>query len=265
MAFSGLVTMLNLILCLVVGLRLLRVGTQPDRRPELALAIYFLGNPFLSTICQGLVYGGMVDTRLALPPDVSQFVLGLGILGMAVGGAAICAFIAMSFWSGSSWARAVAIAGSVLALGGFAFEAVQEGFTVRLVPGSGHWTAWAGRTLPMVWLTAESLRYWRMLRRRERLGLADAVVVNRFLLWGIFSAATFVNLAADLIAHVLYAVLAGTSTEVVMEVMQPVLFGTMTVTMILSMVSAVALFLTFFSPAGYRAWLESRSAAHRSI
>jgi hypothetical protein len=35
----------------------------------------------------------------------------------------------------------------------------------------------------------EALRYWSMLRRRMRLGLADAVVANRFFLWGIAAAA----------------------------------------------------------------------------
>jgi len=261
MALSALATLLNLTLCLIVGLRLLRAGLEPDRRPELALAIFFLGNPFLSTICQGLVYGGLADPRLALSENTSQIVLGVGILGMAVGGAAICAFISMSFWSGSPWARAAAIAGSALALLGWAFEGLHEGFRVELVPGPGHWTAWAGRTAPMVWLTVESLRYYRMLRRREALGLADPVVVNRFLLWGIFSAATFVNLAADLIAHLLYTTIAGTTTELVMEVLKPVLFGTMIVTMILCMISAGTLFLTFFAPERYRAWLQNRSLA----
>jgi len=263
MAFSALVTLLNLALCLIVGLRFLRAGLEPDRRPELALAIFFLGNPFLSTICQGLVYGGLADPRLALGEVTSEIVLGVGILGMAVGGAAICAFISMSFWSGSAWARGVAIAGGALALFGWAFEGLHEGFRVALLPGPGHWTAWAGRTLPMIWLTFESLRYFRRLRRREALGLADPVVVNRFLLWGIFSAATFVNLAADLIAHLLYIALAGTTTELVMEVLKPTLFATMIVTMTLCMISAGALFLTFFAPVRYRSWLEGRSLARR--
>lgn len=262
MALSGLVTLLNLALCLIVGVRLLRAGLHPDRRPELALAIYFLASPFFSTICQGIVYGGMVDPRLALAEGTSHVVLGFGILGMAVGGVAICAFIAISFWAGSRWAWTIAVAGSALALCGFAFEALHEGFAVTLVPGPGHWTAWAGRTAPMVWLTVESLRYWRMLHRREALGLAEPVLMNRFLLWGIFSAATFINLAADLIAHTLYTGFAGTTTEIVMEVMKPILIGTMIITMILSMISAAALFLTFFPPSRYRTWLEGRSLAH---
>jgi len=87
--------------------------------------------------------------------------------------------------------------------------------------------------------------------------------MNRFLLWGIFSAATFVNLAADLIAHLLYIALAGTTTELVMEVLKPTLFATMIVTMTLCMISAGALFLTFFVPVRYRSWLEGRSLARR--
>jgi hypothetical protein len=259
MAFGALVTLLNLVLCLAVGTRLLRAGLGPDRRPELALAIYFLASAFLSTVCQGLVYGGLVDPSIALPARASRLVLGLGVLGMAVGGAAVFVFTWLSFRRTARWARWAAVAGSSLAIGGFFFEALHEGFAVTLYPGPGHWTAWAGRTAPMAWLTAESLRYWVLLRRRLRLGLADPVVVNRFLLWGIWSAATFVNLAADLIARVIYAAMAGPTTEIVVELVEPVVIGTMAVTMVLGVISAATLFLTFFPTAGYRRWLESRS------
>jgi hypothetical protein len=188
-------------------------------------------------------------------------VLGLGILGMAVGGVAVSIFTWQTFRRGSSWARWAALAGSCLALGGFGFEAVHEGFAFRLVPGAGHWTAWLGRSAPMVWVTVESFRYWAMLRRRLRFGLADAVLVNRFLIWGIWSAATFVNLAADPIARVVYVTLAGTTTELVVEVARPVVIGTMAVTMVLGIVSAATLFLTFFPTSAYRRWVEARAEA----
>ena len=35
------------------------------------------------------------------------------------------------------------------------------------------------------WTALEGLRYYRMMRKRMALGLADAVVTNRFLLWGL--------------------------------------------------------------------------------
>ena len=34
------------------------------------------------------------------------------------------------------------------------------------------------------WTSSEALRYYGLMRRRFALGLADAVVVNRFLIWG---------------------------------------------------------------------------------
>ena len=79
MAFGGLVTLLNLVLCLIVGIRLLRVGFGRDRGPELALAIFLLASSFVSTICQGLVYGSLVDPSIALPDRASRIVLGLGV------------------------------------------------------------------------------------------------------------------------------------------------------------------------------------------
>ena len=131
----------------------------------------------------------------------------------------------------------------------------------QIVPGPAHWVAWLGRAAPMVWVTVESFRYWSILRRRLRLGLADAVVANRFLLWGIWSAATFVNLAADPVARVAYVALAGSSTEIVMDVLWPVGLGTMGVAMVLGIVSAATLLLTFFPTAAYRRWVEARAEA----
>jgi hypothetical protein len=40
------------------------------------------------------------------------------------------------------------------------------------------------------WSGTEALLYWKKLRRRQTLGLADPVVTNRFLLWGCCSVAT---------------------------------------------------------------------------
>jgi hypothetical protein len=259
MAFSGLVTLLNLLLCLVVGTRLLRIGMDRDRKPELALAVYFLASAFLSTVCQAIAYGAVVDPRLALPASASRWVLGLGVFGMAVGGAAVCVFTWLSFRQDNAWARRAVFAGSFLALGGWAFEALHEGFAITLNPGPGHWVAWLGRTAPVVWVAVECFRYRALLRRRLRIGLADPVVVNRFLLWGVWSLATFANLMADLVARVLYRTWAGTTTEVVMEVIEPVVIGTMAVTMVLGVVSAVTLFLTFFPTAAYRGWLARRA------
>jgi hypothetical protein len=41
-----------------------------------------------------------------------------------------------------------------------------------------------------LWTAAESFRWWRLLRKRVPLGLADPLVANRFLLWGLFASGT---------------------------------------------------------------------------
>jgi len=258
-ALSGLITVVNLFLCLVVGARLARAGAGPDRGPERALEVYFLASAFFATVCQAIAYGALVDPRLVLPEAQSRLVLGAGVLGMAIGAVAVLCFTWLAFRPGDARARIAVAVGAVLALGGWAAEALNEGFAITLEPGPGHWLAWLGRTAPAAWVTVESFRYWAVLRRRLRIDLADPVVVNRFFLWGVWSLATLINLCADLLSRAIYWSLADSRTEVVMEVIEPVVIGTMGVTMVLSLVSAVTLFLTFFPSDRYREWIVRRS------
>jgi hypothetical protein len=47
------------------------------------------------------------------------------------------------------------------------------------------------------WTTFESLSYYRQLRRQLRLGLADRLVVNRVLLWGLMGLAAGIAVVLD--------------------------------------------------------------------
>jgi hypothetical protein len=139
---------------------------------------------------------------------------------------------------------------------------VDDGFALALFPGLGHWLGWAGRTLPMLWVSIESFRYYLLLRRRLRLGLADPVLANRFLLWAIWAAAVFLNLSADPAARLAYAISAGMGGgELSAEIAAPIVLVTISVTMALGAVSAVTLFLTFFATESYRRWVESGSTS----
>jgi hypothetical protein len=184
---TGLVTALNLLLSLVVGVRLLARARDGWPTPELSLAIYFLVSAFLGTPPQILVYGGMGDPRLA----VAELVSGR------------CSPSRCSRWRSAPRrlrhledlpARAHLRQGH--RRGGLhppgrrlRIEALFEGFAPVMFAGVGHWIGWAGRTAAALGIAFESFRYWRMLRRRLRLGLADPVVTNRFLLWGIWARA----------------------------------------------------------------------------
>ena len=111
----------------------------------------------------------------------------------------------------------------------------------------------------MFGVAVESFRYWLMLRRRLRLGLADPVVTNRFLLWAVFATGSTLNYVADLASRSLYWWAYGTVQPVPAH-LAAMVGPTIIVTMILGAVSAVTLFLTFFPTPAYRRWIEARSS-----
>jgi len=262
---SSLVVLINLGLALVVGIRLLREWSRGSGVPERSLGIYFLASAFLGTVPQIIAYGSLVDQSWNLSDIQIQALLCMAIFSMAVGAGGVFIFTWKTFRPDQQWAGWVVGLG-ICALGfGFVLEAVNEGFALVLFPGVGHWLGWAGRTLVMLWVSVESFRYYALLRRRLRLGLTDPVLTNRFLLWGIWAAAVFLNLSADPVARVVYAVSAGTTSgELVPEIAAPVVMVTISVTMVLGAVSAVTLFLTFFATQSYRRWIEEGSASQAS-
>ena len=101
------------------------------------------------------------------------------------------------------------------------------------------------------------------MRRRLRLGLADPVLTNRFLLWGVWAGAVFLMGQADPVARAWYVLKEGTFTGGLMnpEVARPIVAALVSTTSILGIIVALMLLLTFFPTAGYRRWLEERHAA----
>lgn len=261
LVLAGFVTVLNLVLSLVVGLRLLakaRRGGWPA--PELSLAVYFLVSAFLATPPQILVYGGMGDPRLAVSEPAGRALLAFAVLAMAIGAVAIYVFTWKTFRPERLWARAIVIAGCASLALGYTIEALHEGFAPVVFAGLGHWIGWAGRTAAMFGVALEAFRYWLMLRRRLRLGLADPVVANRFLLWAVWAACSTLNYVADLASRSLYWWVFGTVQPVPAQ-LAAMVGPTIIVTMILGAVSAVTLFLTFFPSPTYRRWIEARSVS----
>lgn len=261
LVLTGLVTALNLVLSLVVGLRLLlraRSGGWPA--PESSLAIYFLVSAVLGTPPQIVVYGGMGDPRLAVAEPVARALLAFAVLAMAIGAAAAYVFTWKTFQPDRRWAKGIVAAGCACLALGYAIEAVFEGFAPVMFAGPGHWIGWVGRTAATLGIAFESFRYWLMLRRRLRLGLADPVVTNRFLLWGVWAACSTLNFVADLASRSCYWLWYGT-IQPVPEYLAAMVGPTIIVTMVLGCVSAVTLFLTFFPTPAYLRWVEVRAAA----
>jgi hypothetical protein len=259
LVLAGLVTALNLVLSLVVGLRLLARARHGWPLPELTLGIHFLLSAFLATPPQIVVYGGMGDPRLAVPEPAARALLAFAVGAMAIGAAAAYVFTWKVFRPERAWARAIVAAGCACLAGGYAVEALHEGFAPVVFAGPGHWIGWAGRTAAMAGISFESFRYWLLLRRRARLGLAEPLVIDRFLLWSIWAACATLNYVADLASRSLYWLLYGT-VQPVPEHLAATVAPTIVVTMVLGAVSATTLFLTFFPTPAYRRWVERRWA-----
>lgn len=261
MILGSLVTALNLILSLAVGLRLFARARGRRRLPELSLAVYFVMSAVVGTVPQLIVYSSLVDPSLRIPEAAARALLALAVFAMAVGAAGVYVFTWKTFRPDRWWAKAIVAAGCASLAIGFAVELLSEGFAPVVFAGIGHWIGWAGRTAAMFGVAFESFRYWGMLRRRLRLGMAEPVVTNRFLLWGLWASCGFLNYLSDLATRAVYVWLAGTSVELLPEVLARVIPVALFATMVLGAVSAVTLFLTFFPSAGYRRWIEARAPA----
>jgi hypothetical protein len=133
---------------------------------------------------------------------------------------------------------------------------VGEGFTTGF--GGGNFDAvWSqlgvlARGLAFLWAAIESFRYFGLLRRRLRVGLADPVLVNRFLLWGIATSTAF-----GIYALALVNLLESSTHDVAAGVFGPTWA---LLTSVLGITSGVCTWLAFLAPTPYRRWLESYAA-----
>jgi hypothetical protein len=115
-----------------------------------------------------------------------------------------------------------------------------------LYRGRWFWIEAALHLAALAWATAEPLHYHARMQRRLRLGLADPVLANRFLVWGVAVGAAFGAVAVPVAFEAL-----GLANE------SGLLAG---ITAGFALVSALGYALTFFPPGPYRRFLAQRAA-----
>jgi hypothetical protein len=139
----------------------------------------------------------------------------------------------------SGWGSCSRRGGTWQQLGGASLRPDTSGLRIEFL---------IGRLLCFAWGAYEGLRAYRMARRRLALGLADPVVTNRFLLFGIW----FGLMGINPIVLMLSRLYGGADALELANAIGPKVIGS---------VMVVALILTFFPPRRYVQWLRSSAQA----
>ncbi|MBK7580675.1 MAG: hypothetical protein IPI67_10765 [Myxococcales bacterium] len=229
---------------LVVGLRLLVLWSRTRKLPELLLALATL---FVGFLCFAVGTGAKI--LIQGTPELRGLLTLIGLGIECLGHGAFVAFAWRVFRPKSRGTLGFAILlGSLIGLG-FAGE-LYSGEYLRysdsqLISGPFVPIGLATRGLAPAWLAFECLRFYRQLRLRLSIGLAEPLVVNRVLLWGIATCASAVAYGTSFVHRVVF----GTG-------LREHLWAISTVSL-LGTVSAVALALAFFPPQAYQRWVEA--------
>jgi hypothetical protein len=231
-----------------VAIKLLLLARRTRQIPELAISLNIL---LLGTVGLPLAIAGRMPGNFGTARGTVLFAVGMFVVSVGLEMSYI--FCWNVFRPGSDWARRAVVASCL------AFAAV---WILMVTVGSGSTdvaTAQAQvrpyaiaiillQMLGMAWTGAESFRYWGMQRRRLRLGLANPVVVERFLWWSLSNLATVI-LGATLIACLLQGkmILRDPFSLFILNVTGTVLCFTWG--------------LSFFPPKFYVRWVEARAGS----
>src|SRR5690606_30936279 len=149
----------------------------------------------------------------------------------------------------TSWGAAVvSLLGVAAVVAALVAEGRATGFDTAAWRGLGWHVARRGLQVGcLLWGAGEALVYWRRMRRRVALGLADPLVADRFLLWGIGAGAAGLGSA---IGTAVQLVSGRAPLEQSWVTMSSSLHG---------LVAAVALWLAFLPPAAYRRRVRARA------
>lgn len=222
-----------------LGVRLL-VGRNDERGlPDRLVGLFFL--------CLGL--GAFPALTAPNPrvvrPDLAPIGMAVGHGIVSVGFAALYLFVWRCFGPDTGWRRALAIAGADLLL---LLWLAQGWFDRFSAPGG--WplhAASALRGLALVWAFGETVRYQALMRRRLAIGLADPIVANRFLLWSAWTGSLLLAITTVVTARALDVYGPETSSAIRLPIVLTVLS--------LGLTSAGSLWLAFFPPRWFVAWL----------
>lgn len=228
----------------VIGIRLVRLASRTGGRPE-----RLLGLGLQLTGCWG--YGVMIASMVArqrldaIDHPAGVAITGLGWVAHNVGVMCMLGFVVQVFRPKDTWARGLAACMTVVLWVGWAIFVAQGGL-VDLLPRGGYWIAFVTTGSYPLWIGSESFLYWSKMRRRQALGLAEPLLVDRFRMWGIASLSS-----AAAIWSTSIPVWLGETNNV--GEAGPIAIVSMLITSAFGLFTVGTYWLTFFPPTWYRA------------
>ena len=232
----------TIVLCAVslffvaLALRLFRKSDGPQHRAEQLIATFFL----------------------AIAAEILLYTVGKSTMGGAIGLAisvsscALLAFVRTVFRREARWATWLAYGlGAALSVVYIVPHLLGEPtLAIRL--------AWSAlRATALLWAVIECARFHVRMRRRVRLGLADPIVANRFLLWAFWTGGT----AALPISGLGLRLMAWAGLVQDYTVTREATFGAFVYAAVIFFslaTAAISLWLSFYPPAFYKRWIASR-------
>lgn len=236
----------------VIGMRLMRLARTTGQRPE-----WLLGLGLQLTACWG--YGVMIASivvrqRMGVPEHpLGIAVTGLGWVTHNVGVMCMLGFVVLVFRQKEAWARVLAGSMAALLWVGWVLFALQGGL-VDATPKGAYWLAFATNGTYPLWISVESFSYWRKMQRRQALGLAEPLVVDRFRVWGISSLSAAAAIWSTNLPVWLDAPLGAIDAS-------PITTLSMLVTAAFGIFTVCGYWLTFFPPAWYRRRVAASASA----
>jgi hypothetical protein len=233
---------LTVVAFFIIGIRLLRLSRRTKELPELLLATYFLS---ASAGYAAWSYPLLFDIKASweVPIDlIGWWLFGIGILPFLL-------FVRSVFRPGAKWATGIAAFCTISYFTGLmvwsvnllSFSGYEDYYTVS---SPWFWSIWLGYAIPDAWMSIEAFKAFRNANRRAQLGLCDAIVANRYLLFGLFAGFQLLTTGAGIREAMDYA---STGT---LSAQTDLMLGGLEVTGI------VFLFIAFFPPTAYLKWIS---------
>jgi hypothetical protein len=228
---------------LAIGVRLVWLAHRNRGLPELLIGLGILG---IGPAGFALMVAAMGFQNR---PGVAFVCLAAAQLAIAVGAMSAYVFNWTVFRRDAAWARVVIAVAALLFAASFLgrFFVGSYSLPMRL----DFWTQIGSFNMIvcLLWGSLESLRYYGIMRRRARLGLADPLLTNRFLLWGLGIGSAGVG---SLIGNVVMIARGSAMVQLDGLTLSNSLFG---------LASAVLMWIAFLPPAAYRRWIAERASA----